>query len=67
MKLRDLEKKIIEHELKNGATLAEASWAGANAIIAILDGDLDPVTPQGSQTEPRSQKQTATGSRTGST
>lgn len=47
MKLRDLEKKIIEHELKNGATLAEASWTGANAIIAILDGDLDSATARG--------------------
>lgn len=44
MKLQDLERKIIKHELKNGATLAEASWTGANAIIAIMDGDLDPET-----------------------
>lgn len=47
MKLRDLEKKIIDHELKIGATLAEASWTGANAIMAILDGDLDPETARG--------------------
>lgn len=47
MKLRDLEKKIIDHELANGATLAMASWIGAEAIIAILDGDLDPETAKG--------------------
>ena len=47
MKLRDLEKKIIDHEIKEGATLAEASWTGANAILAILDGDLDPETAIG--------------------
>lgn len=44
MKLRDLEKKIIDHELRRGASLAGASWTGANVIIAILDGDLDPET-----------------------
>lgn len=44
MKLRDLEKKIIDHELANGASLAEASWTGANVIMAGLDGGLDPET-----------------------
>ena len=47
MKLRDLEKKIVDHEIKEGATLAEASWTGANAILAILDGELDPETAIG--------------------
>ena len=47
MKLRDLEKKIIDHELANGATLAMASLTAAEAIIAILDGDLDPETARG--------------------
>lgn len=44
MRLQDIERRIIKNELERGATLSDASWVGANAIIAILDGDMDPET-----------------------
>ena len=44
MRLQDIERRIIKNELERGATLSDASWTGANVIIAILDGDMDPET-----------------------
>lgn len=47
MRLQEIERRIIAKELERGATLSDASWTGANVIIAILDGDMDPETARG--------------------